>query len=354
MRLSELHIRNVRNIDCSSVELGPTINLFSGENGSGKTSILESVHFLSSGRSFRAGKGNTLLKKGVDGCFVKGISNGGQEMSVMRDRLKGRRMSLGGRVLERASELAQRLPVLVLAPQTINLLIGGPEYRRRFLNWGVFHVEPGFRQVWEDGKRCLYQRNKLLKAATVSRKGLESWSAEFVRLSEVIHGYRAKYMGAFKQSFNKGIGITGIKGVEVSYEPGWNTETPLGEELAAAQASDIKRGFTSKGFHRADLVVTVDRREVSSFCSRGELKRLAWGLLLIQGEGVSEEVIYLVDDLASELDRESRERVCKYLIEKGNQVLATSVDQEGLSSCWGAIAKTMFHVEHGNIKRNSL
>ena len=87
---------------------------------------------------------------------------------------------------------------------------------------------------------------------------------------------------------------------------------------------------------------------------RGELKRLAWALLLIQGEGLNEEVIYLVDDLASELDRQSRERVCKYLIENGNQVLATGVDQKGLSSCWGTIAKTVFHVEHGDIKRNRL
>ena len=227
MKLSGLQIRNIRNIDYSSIDLGPTINLFSGENGSGKTSILESVHYLSSGRSFRAGKGNTLLKKGADGCLVKGISYSGQEMSIMGDKLRGRRMTLGGRVLERASELAQSLPVLVLAPQTINLLIGGPEYRRRFLNWGVFHVEPGFRKVWEDGKRCLYQRNKLLKAAAVSQRDLEIWSAEFARLSEIIHGYRAKYMCAFRQSFHEGIGITGIADVELSYEPGWNIESPV-------------------------------------------------------------------------------------------------------------------------------
>ena len=354
MRLSRLQIRNIRNIEESSVCLGPKVNLFAGENGSGKTSILESVHFLSSGRSFRPGKENTLLKKGADGCLVKGLSESGQEMSAIIDKVKGRRMTLGGRVLDRASELAQRLPVLALAPQTINLLIGGPEYRRRFLNWGVFHVEPAFRQVWEDGNRCLYQRNQLLKKAALPRGDLESWSSEFVRLSETIHRYRAKYMGEFQEGFHEIIRMTGMADVEVTYQPGWNNDSSLGEQLASVQSLDLKRGFTSKGFHRADLAVTRAKREVSSFCSRGELKRLAWGLLLKQGEGLNGEVIYLVDDLASELDRGSRERVCKYLVEKGNQILATGVDQAELASCWGAITKTMFHVEHGVIKRDSL
>ena len=102
MRLSRLQIRNIRNIEYSSVDLGPKVNLFAGENGSGKTSILESVHFLSSGRSFRSGKENTLLKKGADGCLVRGISETGQEMSAYRDKVKGRRMTLGRRILDRA------------------------------------------------------------------------------------------------------------------------------------------------------------------------------------------------------------------------------------------------------------
>ena len=354
MRLSRLQIRNIRNIEYSSVDLGPKVNLFAGENGSGKTSILESVHFLSSGRSFRSGKENTLLKKGADGCLVRGLSETGQEMSAYRDKVKGRRMTLGSRILDRASELAQRLPVLVLAPQTINLLIGGPEYRRRFLNWGVFHVEPAFRQVWEDGNRCLYQRNQLLKKEAAPRRDLESWSSEFVRLSETIHRYRAKYMSEFQESFQESISITGLTDVEVTYQPGWNSDSSLAEQLASVQSLDLKRGFTSKGFHRADLAVTRAKREASSFCSRGELKRLAWGMLLKQGEGLNGEVIYLVDDLTSELDRDSRERVCKYLVEKGNQILATAVDQAELASCWGANTKTMFHVEHGVIKRESL
>ncbi len=354
MRLSRLQIRNIRNIEYSSVDLGPKVNLFAGENGSGKTSILESVHFLSSGRAFRSGKENTLLKKGADGCVVRGLSETGQEMSAYKDKVKGRRMTLGNRILDRASELAQRLPVLVLAPQSINLLIGGPDYRRRFLNWGVFHVEPAFRQVWEAGKRCLYQRNQLLKKEALPRRDLDSWSSEFVRLSETIHRYRAKYMSEFQESFQESFSITGLTDVEVTYQPGWNSDSSLAEQLASVQSLDLKRGFTSKGFHRADLAVTRAKREVSSFCSRGELKRLAWGMLLIQGEALNGEVIYLVDDLASELDRDSRERVCKYLLDKGNQILATGVDQAELASCWDDNTKIMFHVEHGVIKRDSL
>ncbi len=354
MRLSRLLVQNMRNIDLCSVELGPTINLFVGENGSGKTSVLESVHFLSSARSFRPAKGHTFIKQDADGCLVKGILESGQEMAVSMNKTRGRKMAAGGNVLKRTSELAHLLPVVVLGPQTINLLTGGPEYRRRFLNWGVFHVEPAFRRVWELGKRCLYQRNKLLKKPGVSFKDLASWSTEFVRLSEIIHGYRASYIRSFSRSFRERVGITGMTGVEVKYEPGWNAERPLRDELEAARALDVKRGFTSKGFHRADLAVRLSNREVSEFCSRGELKRLAWALLLVQGEKLKSEVVYLVDDLTSELDSDSRERICNYLVNSGSQVLATGVDGKDLSACWGGIEKTMFHVEHGLIKRNSI
>ncbi|MAI41411.1 MAG: DNA replication/repair protein RecF [Candidatus Azotimanducaceae bacterium] len=351
MRLSRLQIRNIRNIGEASLELGPSINLIVGPNGSGKTSVLESFYFLGTARTFRTGKQHTLLKEGEDVCLVKGVSESGQEMSVLGQNGLSKKMTLGGRLVERASELAEKMPFVVLGPQTVNLLVGGPEYRRRFLNWGVFHVEPGFRRVWEGAKRCLSQRNRLLKSGGVVSEEVDSWTAEFVRLSERIHLYRKSYMSSFKEKFKEISEITGLAGIEVGYRRGWSTGVSLKEDLATSLHADVKKGYTSKGFHRADMVITVGKREAAGFCSRGELKRLSWALLLAQGEELRGEVIYLVDDLTSELDKNSRKRICRYLDENGSQLVVTGANEEELSSCWQNNGNTMFHVEHGVVTK---
>ncbi|HAK50623.1 MAG TPA: DNA replication/repair protein RecF [Gammaproteobacteria bacterium] len=347
MSLKRLDVTNIRNIEKASLNLAPTINVIVGENGSGKTSLLESAYFLGSARTFRSTNADPLIRRGADVCRVSGVCEGAREIAVSRDRSGTKKLSLSGNTIQRTSELAATLPILVLEPQTVNLLIGGPEYRRRFLNWGVFHVEPSFRSIWEDATRCLQQRNQLLKHSHAGDAELEVWSKELARLSELIHQFRTRYMKEYCGRFARNSELTGISEVMLRYEPGWNTESALEEVLRNELQNDLKRGFTNKGFHRADVKILVAGDDAAKTCSRGELKMLSWMLVITQGEDLDDNLVYLLDDLFSELDSGHRARICEYFADREKQVLTTGIDSRALLECWGDRCKAMFHVKHG-------
>ena len=353
MSLNRLEVTNIRNIEVASLELAPTINVIVGDNGSGKTSLLESVYFLGSARTFRGTNADPLIRRGADFCRVSGQSLGGGEIAVSRDRVGAKKLSLSGGVIQRTSELAATLPILVLEPQTVNLLLGGPEYRRRFLNWGVFHVEPSFRAVWEDASRCLRQRNRLLKSFEGNTDELEIWTTELARLSELIHVLRSSYMEAYCRRFSENAELTCMTDIAIRYDPGWNADLALSDVLRNEIQNDLKRGYTGKGFHRADVKILVSGDEVAKTCSRGELKALAWILWITQGEGLDKDLVYLLDDLFSELDLEHRTKICQYFAQEEKQVLTTGIDRQALLSCWANNCEGMFHVEHGVVRGES-
>lgn len=350
MSLQRLEISNIRNIESASLTPSPTVNIIIGDNGSGKTSLLESIYFLGSARTFRSSSAEPLIRRDSQNCLVKGQLNSGLSLAVQRQRGGERALRVSGQPVSRTSELAARLPVAVLEPQTVNLLIGSPEGRRRFLNWGVFHVEPTFRGTWDKATRCLRQRNKLLKRGR--RAEIGAWSRELAGHSEAIHDFRARYMAAYCDRFNQAVGeLTGLDDISISYLPGWNTALELQGLLEEDLNQDIKRGYTGKGFHRADVKITVAGDDAAKTCSRGELKVLSWALLLIQGESVGRELIYLLDDVMSELDTAHRNKICEYLVARDRQIFTTGTDHQAMMSCWAD--NNVFHVKHGVISGDS-
>lgn len=350
MSLQRLEISNIRNIDSTSLIPSPSVNIIVGDNGSGKTSLLESIYFLGSARTFRSSSTNPLIRRGSQDCMVKGELSSGLSIAVQRQRGGKKTLRIAGQPVIKASELAVSLPIAVLEPQTINLIIGPPEGRRRFLNWGVFHVEPTFRGIWDKAVRCLTQRNELLKRGR--REDIGVWSREFASHSEAIHDFRARYMAAFSDRFSQSVGrLTGLDDISVSYQPGWNTTLALQNQLEEDVNLDIKRGYTGKGFHRADVKITVAGDDAAKTCSRGELKVLSWALLLVQGESLGHELIYLLDDVMSELDSEHRNSICEYLASRNRQVFTTGTDYQAMMSYWSD--NKVFHVKHGVISGDS-
>jgi DNA replication and repair protein RecF len=362
MSLSRLSIQNVRNIESSSLELGPAVNVVCGDNGSGKTSILESIYFLGSTRSFRSASVEPLINRDADCCLVRGELAGGASLAVERSRSGKRQLRLSGEAVKRTSELARALPVLALGPESVNLLLDGPEQRRKFLNWGVFHVEhsQSFQGLWESGLRSLRQRNHLLRRRRDQRHGispvknqeseqeLQSWTQSLVTASEAIHSRRERYFTELRQVFLENCReLTEIQEVTLDYEKGW--QGGLVETLDADFVQDIKRGYTHKGFQRADVKIRIKGDDVAKVCSRGELKVLSWALIISQGDLLEHEVIYLVDDLMSELDDIHRRRICNHLEDRQRQVVVTGIDSDPLVSFWQSEPR-LFHVKHGVIK----
>jgi len=353
MRLSQLHISNIRNIVNVELQFHDLLNLFVGANGSGKTSLLEAIYFLGSGRSFRSQQLSSLVSEGSQSCTVFGIKQSGAiqtRLGVHRHKDGSREIKINGVESSKASELARELPVLVLGPQTVDLLLGPPGDRRKFLNWGTFHVEPGFTEIWVSANRCLKQRNRLLRQGSTDSEEFETWTNELISGAEKIDDQRQRYFDRFVGVFSEVCqSLTELKDVRCDYQRGWESE--LATTYSDQKESDYKRGYTQSGFHRADLRITVAGKTAVSVCSRGELKILAWALLLSQGKIVSagerDRPVYLVDDLTSEMDENHRENVCRHLLQSGGQVLATGIELNPLNDSWGAASRKVFHVERG-------
>ena len=279
-----------------------------------------------------------------------------QRIGVQRGRDGTRDIKVNSEIVHKASDLARALPVLVLGPETVDLLLGPPALRRRFLNWGLFHVEPRFLTDWESAVRCLKQRNSLLRFRNASDSEIGVWSEQLSSVCQRLDGYRQQYFETFSALFSSiCAGLSNLPNVSVHYRRGWAVDRDLDEVFRDQLESDRKRGFTWSGVHKADLEVQVNGQPAAVVCSRGELKILAWALYLSQGQFLtslvgSEELLYLVDDLASELDSDHRKKVCKALLASGGQVVATGIELDQLLDCWGGVPTKLFHVERGDIR----
>ena len=359
MSLSKLIIHNLRNIDYTKLSLHPQRNLITGCNGSGKTSLLDAIYLLGTGRSYRSAHHAPLINRASKGCSVYGAACfAGRKVSlgIERRRDGGKEIRINGQTETLTSRLAKELPILYLGPDTIDILLGPPALRRRFLNWGVFHVEPSFTEDWITANRCLKQRNHLLRLGQGKTRQFSAWSAEFVKYSRAIDATRAQYFGDFVGCFQRLCdNLTDLKHISCEYYPGWKDAISLNAILEGAYETESRRAFTHAGYHRADIRVKVEGQWASQICSRGELKILAWAMVLTQGMLVQKHALrpitYLVDDLLSELDVQHRRGVCHLLEQTHAQIFATGIDTDRLLDCWHNENGRVFHVEHGNFSQ---
>lgn len=363
MKLVRLQATHLRNLSDVSVGLDPALNLFSGLNGSGKTSLLEAVYYLGTGRSFRGTQIDPIIQHGESDCMVRGTVLTPDQRSVRLGVQRGedgrRVIRVDGETKHHTSELARYLPSLLLGPGTVELLIGPPGLRRNFLNWGVFHVKPQFTQLWQDGVRLLKQRNALLRGKSTSQEELATWTEQLVDVSESIDRERQMYINAFLPIFSETYRfLMELEGVKCTYRRGWDADSRLSDVFSLQLATDLQRRFTQSGFQRADVRMTIDGTPVAQICSRGELKLLSWSMVLAQGilVGRSErsKAIFLVDDLAAELDIRHQKAIAELLVQQGGQVLVTGTDGEHLKGLWGTVSRKLFHVEQGKISEREL
>ena len=362
MKLIQLQATHLRNLSDVSLALDPALNLFSGLNGSGKTSLLEAVYYLGTGRSFRGTQVDPIIQRGQSDCLVTGTVVTPDQRSVRLGVQRGedarRVIRVDGETKKQTSELARYLPTLLLGPATVELLSGSPGLRRNFLNWGVFHVKPQFTQLWQDGVRLLKQRNSLLRGSG-SNEELATWTQQLVVASEKIDLERRSYFDLFLPVFTETYRfLMQLEGVKCSYRRGWDSSTMLTEVFAQQFIADRQRRFSQSGFQRADIRMTIEGTPVAQVCSRGELKLLSWAMVLSQGLLVSQlghsKAIFLVDDLAAELDLRHQEAIADLLIQQGGQVLVTGTDGKHLKGLWGKVSRKLFHVEQGKISEQEL
>ena len=359
MSLSRLSVTGVRNLQPVTLTPSPRINILHGDNGSGKTSLLEAIHLLGMARSFRSSRLNPVITHEQACCTVFGQVELGDDQSsalgVSRDRSGELRIRINGQSVRSAAELAEALPLQLINPDSFRLLEGAPKLRRQFLDWGVFHVEPRFLKAWQRLQQALRQRNSWLRHGTLDTASQAAWSRELSAASDEIDGYRRAYIQTLKPVFEQTLAsLLALDGFQLSYYRGWDKDRSLADVLEGSIDRDRAMGHTQAGPQRADLRLRVANHNAAEILSRGQQKLVVCALRIAQGHLVSEakrgQCIYLVDDLPSELDDQHRLALCRLLEQLNCQVFITCVDSNVLQEGWrDDTPVSMFHVEHGAI-----
>jgi DNA replication and repair protein RecF len=262
---------------------------------------------------------------------------------------------LDGAPLGQLGDLCAALAVVTFEPGSHALVMGAAESRRRFIDWGLFHVEPDFLTLWRRYSRALRQRNALLKAR--QRDGqLDAWEHELDQAGTPLGQARERYLRALRPFFEAASSAVFPEGgvVALKYQPGWRQEDfPLADALLLARDRDLAAGFTSVGPHRADWRVLHGAIPGREALSRGQAKLTALALLLAQAEHQAsirgEWPVVAFDDLASELDRPHQTLVLGRLGGTGAQVFVTGTELPTVDPALRAGA-SVFHVEHGKLR----
>ena len=354
MHLGRLKIQNLRVLAGVDVHPNPSINVVFGDNGSGKTSLLEAIYLLGQGRSFRSRLARDVIRREETQLLVYAelfASDGRRESLGVEKSVSESRYRCSGKDIHSASALARLLPTLLVTPDSQRLLTDGGRLRRRMLDWALFHVEPVYHGVLQSYRQSLRQRNAQLRQ-NPQKQALDAWGSQLSQAAHEVHRYRQAFSLAVSGPLNELISELMSREITVRYKPGWNTEVELSEVLEANMETDRSRGFTAAGPHRADIQFLVEGRPAQNVLSRGEAKLFVAAVLLAHTKHISlrsrEQPVVLVDDLASELDHKNREGLLEVLRRCQTQVFLTATDKAALALN-ESDNSSMFHVEQGQL-----
>ena len=370
MTITQLSLENFRNIRAAQLKtLSPRLNVIVGDNGSGKTSLLESIYVLGVGRSFRCAgllQAKQLIHTGEALCRVIAKVQPAEESTgmavqpmtlAMQRALHKNEWRLAGEPVKRIVDIAQVLPVQLLNAQRYRLLQQPPEERRQVLNWGLFHVEQSFLNQWQRLQRLLKQRNAALRQTRPVAAEVFAWDDELVHLSTNIHEMRKRFFQEWLVVIWECLppSLQALP-LQFDYMPGWDMNNSLQTLLQQRYARDCQLKYTSVGIQRSDFRVSLDGVDVQYRLSLGQQKLLVTTLFVAQYLWLlkyqNKTAIYLIDDLISDLDVVAYNSVLKLLARTPAQIWLTSTSSEWMERLpqeWDDQMKKMFHVEHGNI-----
>jgi len=351
MPLGWFRAENFRCLAAVEIELDPRANLFVGPNASGKTSLLEAAFFLGRGRSFRSRRREALIRHGQAEFLLAGRSHADPAPIALgvRASREATEWRLGGAPADGVADLAEQFPAQVIDPEVHKLLEEGPGRRRRFLDWGVFHVEPTFLGNWRRYHQALRQRNAALKQERADAD-LAAWEQELATTGHELARQRDSYLARLAGPLER-IGIALLdRPIELVHGAGWDRDRGLLETLAEGRARDRRYRATQAGPHRGDVTIQVGGRPAKDHVSRGQQKLVASALMLAQLEIQERQrpgrSALLLDDPAAELDRENLARLMAIVQQLPAQLWVTSLRPEIPGLPAGA---RVFHVEQGEV-----
>lgn len=353
MCIELLNIENVRIIQSQSIEFCPGLNVFYGNNGSGKTSVIEAIHILGTGKSFRSNQVKRVIRDGESELTV--FAQVKDEQSDLTHKIGIRRSlndthaRIDGSSVKGFSELAKCMPLLLITPESHRLLESGPSWRRKYLDWGVFHVEHEYAASWSKYNQALKQRNSLLQNGR--QQDIDLWTDTLVELGQRLHQFRRGYFENLRPLLEQ-FSETFLPGQELdfSYYAGWNKEKALADVIKEHLAQDRIHGRTEYGPHRADIRIRFNGMNAKDSVSRGQQKLLVYAMQMAQTSCVYEVArkrsTLLLDDLGAELDSTKINILMDVINREFNQAIITTADQKSIPLDIFESRK-LFHVEHG-------
>ncbi|HAT8180718.1 TPA: DNA replication/repair protein RecF [Legionella pneumophila] len=352
MILSEVKIHNFRNIASANLILNSSFNFITGTNGSGKTSLLEALYMLSCGHSFRSREVAPIISYGQNQLNVFARADDESIISVQKSLTDGTQIKLNNQFCCTTSQLAYALPCQVVYSDIFQIIDAGPSVRRSLLDWGLFHVKHDYLKIWKEYKRILNQRNALLKSKATYEQFIP-WDKQLGQLANQLDRLRNNYFCQWQLKFYQVLSeLTNIS-CSIEYYKGWdkkNTGLTLEELLHKSFQSDKNKLYTQLGPHQADLIISVDQYRVKHTLSRGQQKIILISLKLAQGQLLDSDCLYLIDDLAAELDDNHQSKLIKYLSQQRGQFVITNLNNS--NNMDGNLPENsgLFQVNSGEIK----
>ena len=335
MWIKKIKINNFRNYEKEKINLEKNINIFYGQNAQGKTNIIESIFLCSLGKSFRAKKDNEMIKLNEENAIVEvEYEKSDRDGKIKIEIGNKKNIYLNGIKIKKLSELLGNLNIVIFTPDDINILKGGPQNRRRFLDIMISQLRPNYMHILSLYLKTIEQRNKYLRQTKEEHKDenlLEIWDEKLAEYALKIYEYRKEFIEKIIKKINiihNNI-TNGEEQIELEYITECDSKEKYLKLLKERRKLDIIKGFTTKGVHRDDFMIYINKKDIKIFGSQGQNRTAMLSLKLAELQVIYDEIgeypILLLDDFMSELDRTRRENFLENI--KGTQVIITGTEK---------------------------
>jgi len=383
MRLMTLQGRNFRNFARLELRCGSRLNILIGNNGQGKTNILESIYVLGQFRSFRGVGRAELTRWGTDVVSLQGTVDHPAHSSALTLSMSWngprRVLKVQGREIKRAIDYLGHLNALVFAADSVQVIKGSPEGRRRLLDRALVSLRPTYLSLLQQHQMILRQRNRLLKGPKIDRANLDVWNSKFAEVGAEVIRARTRYLKRLNQQLGRlsALKLGSSTSLQLQYQPGLGagmdgkdvptnggddgaeTVQRLAEAIARAERDELRARVSLIGPQRDDVSFCMEGHDLKSYGSQGE-QRLAVLLVLI---GMLEDLeaelgtppVVLLDDMVAELDRHRRGLLWEFLQNIGAQVFISGTELTAdLEALCAAVPETqVWRVDAGSVVASS-
>ena len=335
MWIKKLKIKNFRNYESEEINLEKNINIFYGQNAQGKTNIIESIFLCSLGKSFRTKKDKEMIKLNEQNALVEvEYEKSDRDGKIKIEIGNKKNIYLNGIKIKKLSELLGNLNIVIFTPDDINILKGGPQNRRRFLDIMISQLRPNYMHILNLYIKTMEQRNNYLRQIKEEHKDenlLEIWDEKLAEYAIKIYEYRKEFIEKIIKKLDiihKNI-TNNAEEIELDYITECDSKEKYLKLLKERRKLDIIKGFTTKGVHRDDFMIYINKKDIKIFGSQGQNRTAMLSLKLAELQVIYDEIgeypILLLDDFMSELDKTRRKNFLENI--EGTQVIITGTEK---------------------------